>query len=140
MGAAVPILGLLLDAVSRIETFVTVFISIYGILIFVYVLASWFPRLPYSLQPVLRFLYDVCEPYLRLFRRLLPAMGPLDLSPFLASAILRRARAECEQLAREAGRIRLILHSALDALDEADELDPEVHDVDDDEARPAEAA
>ena len=57
-----------------------------------------------------------------------------------ARAILRRARAECEQLAREAGRIRLILHSALDALDEADELDPEVHDVDDDEARPAEAA
>ena len=36
-----------------------------------YILTSWF-RLPYSLQPVQRFLYDVCEPYLRLWRRLLP--------------------------------------------------------------------
>ena len=30
------------------------------------------------------FLRDVCEPYLRLFRRLLPAFGPLDLSPIVA--------------------------------------------------------
>ena len=31
-----------------------------------------------------RFLYDVCEPYLRLFRRILPPLGPLDLSPIVA--------------------------------------------------------
>jgi len=84
MGAAVAIFGLLLDAVSAIQTFVTVFISVYGILIFAYVLASWFPRLPYSLQPVLRFLYDVCDPYLRLFRRFVPAIGAIDFSPFIA--------------------------------------------------------
>jgi YggT family protein len=46
--------------------------------------------LPYSiwLSRVQRFLYDVCEPYLRLFRRILPAVGPLDLSPFVASLVL----------------------------------------------------
>ena len=41
-----------------------------------------FLRMPYSLQPVQRFLYDVCEPYLRLWRRFLPFLrfGPFDLS------------------------------------------------------------
>jgi len=57
-----------------------------------------------------------------------------------ARAITRRARAEVDELAREAGRIRLILHSALDALDEAGELDPQAEDVDEDEVFPAEAA
>jgi uncharacterized protein YggT (Ycf19 family) len=33
---------------------------------------------------VVRFLHDVCDPYLRLFRRILPPLGPLDLSPIVA--------------------------------------------------------
>jgi YggT family protein len=43
-------------------------------------------RLPYSpwLQRIQRFLFDVCDPYLRLFRRVLPPLGPLDLSPVVA--------------------------------------------------------
>jgi uncharacterized protein YggT (Ycf19 family) len=47
-------------------------------------------RLPYSLwlNRVQRFLYDVCEPYLRLFRRVLPPLGPLDLSPMVAIFVL----------------------------------------------------
>jgi uncharacterized protein YggT (Ycf19 family) len=40
--------------------------------------------MPYSLHRVQRFLDDVCEPYIRLFRRLLPSVGPLDLSPMVA--------------------------------------------------------
>jgi uncharacterized protein YggT (Ycf19 family) len=44
--------------------------------------------LPYSLNPVARFLHDVCEPYLRLFRRVLPPVGPLDLSPMVAVIVL----------------------------------------------------
>jgi YggT family protein len=76
---------LLTDAVSSVETFVDVFIGLYGLVLFVYILTSWL-RLPYSptLSRIQRFLYDVCEPYLRLFRRLLPSTGPLDLSPILA--------------------------------------------------------
>ena len=73
------------DAISQIENFVTVFISVYILLIFAYIITSWF-RLPYSvwLNRIQRFLYDVCEPYLRIFRRLLPSFGPLDLSPIIA--------------------------------------------------------
>jgi len=75
----------LADAISQIESFVTVFISVYILLIFAYIITSWF-RLPYSvwLNRIQRFLYDVCEPYLRIFRRILPPLGPLDLSPIIA--------------------------------------------------------
>jgi uncharacterized protein YggT (Ycf19 family) len=53
--------------------------------ILAYILTGWL-RLPYSptLNRIQRFLYDVCEPYLRLFRRLLPATGAIDFSPILA--------------------------------------------------------
>jgi len=74
----------LADAVSQAETFVNVFIVVYTIVLLAYVLMSWL-RLPYSpwLNRIQRFLYDVSEPYLRLFRRVLPSMGPLDLSPMI---------------------------------------------------------
>jgi YggT family protein len=77
--------GLLADAITRVETFVNVFISLYGLVILLYILTSWL-RLPYSptLNRIQRFLYDVCEPYLRLFRRVLPSTGAFDFSPILA--------------------------------------------------------
>ena len=71
------------DAVSELRLFLVVFISIYTLVIFLYVLTSWV-RLPYSLNPLQRFLYEVCEPYLRLWRRVIPSVGPLDLSPMVA--------------------------------------------------------
>ena len=45
-----------------------------------------FIRLPYSvwLNRIQRFLYDVCDPFLRLFRKVIPPVGPLDLSPMVA--------------------------------------------------------
>jgi uncharacterized protein YggT (Ycf19 family) len=79
--------ALLADAVSAAQSFVSVFATVYILLIFVYVLTSWV-RMPYSLAPVQRFLHDVCEPYLRLFRRLLPSLGPLDLSPIVGVIVL----------------------------------------------------
>jgi uncharacterized protein YggT (Ycf19 family) len=73
--------------VSTLQDFVAVFVGVYVLVIFVYVIASLF-RLPYSFNPVLRFLYDVCEPYLRLFRRILPPLGPIDLSPMVGVLVL----------------------------------------------------
>jgi YggT family protein len=80
---------LLADAITSIQQFVTVFISVYVLIIFAYIILSWV-RLPYSpwLNRIQRFLYDVCEPYLRIFRRLLPSFGPLDLSPIIAIVCL----------------------------------------------------
>jgi uncharacterized protein YggT (Ycf19 family) len=84
MGALAPV-ALLADAADQIRNFVDVFIAVYIILILAYILSSWF-RLPYSpwLNRIQRFLHDVCEPYLRIFRRFVPALGPLDLSPMVA--------------------------------------------------------
>jgi len=77
------------DAIDAVKNFVDIFILVYILLIFAYILTSWI-RLPYSLwlNRIQRFLYDVCEPYLRLFRRILPPLGPLDLSPIIAVLVL----------------------------------------------------
>ena len=87
MGAAVASVRLLANAASTAATFVHVFVLVYILLIFAYVLTSWV-RMPYSLNWLQRFLYDVCEPYLRIFRRLLPSLGPLDVSPIVAVIVL----------------------------------------------------
>jgi YggT family protein len=81
--------AVLADAVSSITTFLWAFALVYTLTIFAYILMSWV-RLPYSvaLNRVQRFLYDVCEPYLRIFRRFLPSFGGLDLSPTVAVIVL----------------------------------------------------
>jgi uncharacterized protein YggT (Ycf19 family) len=75
----------LADAVDTAQDFVYVLYLVYLICIIAYIITSWIP-LPYNvtLNRIQRFLYDVCEPYLRIFRRILPPLGPLDLSPIIA--------------------------------------------------------
>lgn len=83
---------MLLDVVSKIQLFVDVFASVYTIALILYVLTSWI-RLPHSLQPIQRFLYDVCDPYLRFWRRILPfAVGPIDFTPIVAIIAIGVAR------------------------------------------------
>src|SRR5436190_9436135 len=78
-------LAVLADAASSAQHFIDIFLWVYVLLIFVYVLTSWV-RLPYSVwvRRVAHFLRDGCEPYLRLFRRILPPLGPPDLSLVVA--------------------------------------------------------
>jgi YggT family protein len=87
--AAGAMLGLLYDAIDNVVGFVQVFITVYSLLILAYIITSWV-RLPYStwLNRIQRFLYDVCDPYLRLWRRILPTFGPLDLSPVVGVVFL----------------------------------------------------
>lgn len=82
ISAGLPVLA---DAASWATSFVTVFVGVYTLLIFAYVLMSWL-RLPYSptIERVQRFLYETCDPYLRLFRRVVPPIGAIDLSPIVA--------------------------------------------------------
>jgi YggT family protein len=69
--------------VEDVVQFLNVLVTVYILAMLLYVLTSWF-RIPYSLRPVQRFLYEVCEPYLRLWRRLPLRAGPLDLTPMVA--------------------------------------------------------
>jgi YggT family protein len=74
--------------------YVLAVIRVYTLLIIAYILSSMFfqvgGRLPYNraLNAVMTFLRDVCEPYLRIFRRILPPFGPLDLSPMVGIILL----------------------------------------------------
>ena len=76
-----------MNTATTAASFVAVFIYVYSALIFAYVITSWI-RVPYALNGLQRFLYDVCEPYIRIFRRLLPPVGALDFSPLVAIVVL----------------------------------------------------
>lgn len=79
-------------AITRgdIAGYVSALIWVYTILIFVRILLSWIPRIPYNpaLSAILQFVHDVTEPFLGFFRRLIPPIrlggAGLDLSPILA--------------------------------------------------------
>jgi uncharacterized protein YggT (Ycf19 family) len=88
MGAFAPI-GLLSDTASAVQSFIWVFVSIYILLIFIWVLLSWV-QLPYSrtFSAVQEFIDDVVSPYIRVFRGRIPALGPIDVSPIVAVVVL----------------------------------------------------
>jgi uncharacterized protein YggT (Ycf19 family) len=87
VGVASASFALIADAADTAAQFVAVFVYVYSALIFAYVILSWI-QIPYALNWLQRFLYDVCEPYIQIFRRLLPPVGPLDLSPVIAIVVL----------------------------------------------------
>jgi YggT family protein len=67
---------------------------VYSLLIVLYVLLSMVfslgARIPYSrfTDAILTFLRDVSEPFLQIFRKFIPLVGPLDLSPLVALIVL----------------------------------------------------
>ena len=70
MGELLAAVAVLADVRTTIGHFVGVFLYVYIALIFVHILSTWL-QLPHSstLARIQRFLFDVCDPYLRLFRR-----------------------------------------------------------------------
>ena len=75
---------------TQIADYLSTLIYVYTLLIILYIviqlLFSVGLRPPYSrsLNAVLGFLRDICEPFLRIFRRVIPAFGGFDFSPILA--------------------------------------------------------
>jgi len=83
-------------AISRVDVadYVSTLSLVYLVLIFIRILTSWIPRMPYNryLAAFLKFVSDVTDPYLNLFRRILPPVrmggAGLDLSPIVATFVL----------------------------------------------------
>ena len=83
-------------AIDRVDvaSYLDTLIIVYLVLIFIRIIMSWVPRMPYNrvLSAVLQFVQDVTDPYLNLFRRFLPPVklgpGALDLSPIVATIVL----------------------------------------------------
>ena len=97
-------LGLALTRVD-IANYVDALFEVYIILILLYIvfnlLFSFGVRLPYSRwsDALLNFLRDVCEPYLRIFRRFIPPIGMIDITPMIAIILL--------------GVLRSLVHTAI---------------------------
>ncbi|WP_445150239.1 YggT family protein [Baekduia sp. Peel2402] len=79
---------------GQIADFISALIAVYIIIIIAYIFTSMYfnvgGRIPYSRwsRAILDFLRDVTEPYLAIFRRFIPPLGPLDLSPMVAIIVL----------------------------------------------------
>lgn len=92
---------MILLALSRydIADYVGALFLVYIILVFLNVLISWVPRMPYNrpLRATLDFVKETTDPYLNFFRRFLPPLGgggfALDLSPMIGVVVLFVARA-----------------------------------------------
>jgi YggT family protein len=85
---------LLASARTDIAGYLSTLIYIYTLLIVLYIvtqlLFAFGVRPPYSRasDAILTFLRDVCEPYLRIFRRVIPMVGAFDFSPIVAILVL----------------------------------------------------
>jgi YggT family protein len=83
-------------AVTRddVANYINTLALVYLVLIFIRIILTWIPRIPYNrwLNAGLKFVTDVTDPYLNLFRRILPPVrlgpGALDLSPIVATFVL----------------------------------------------------
>jgi YggT family protein len=75
----------------------------YALLVYTYILfariilswvsmTTWTP--PPALAPVIGFIYEVTEPVMSFFRRFIPPLGGLDLSPIIIFIILSLLRAQ----------------------------------------------
>jgi YggT family protein len=64
-------------------------IDIYSWALIIYILMSWFPNARES--AIGRFLVSICEPYLEPFRRIIPPLGMIDISPIVAIMVLKFA-------------------------------------------------
>ena len=60
--------------------------NFYEYSIFAYILSSWIPQIKNNI--IGEFLEAICEPYLKLFRKIIPPIGMLDISPVVALIVL----------------------------------------------------
>jgi uncharacterized protein YggT (Ycf19 family) len=88
--------GALMAAIDRVDVadYLRTLLTVYIVIIFIRILMSWFTRIPYNrfLDAFLKFVSEVTDPYLNLFRRILPPVrigpGALDLSPIVGVLVL----------------------------------------------------
>ncbi|EOR26765.1 YggT family protein [Niallia sp. RD1] len=64
-------------------------LTIYSYALIVYILMSWIPNARETSIGV--FLAKICEPYLEIFRRFIPPLGMIDISPIVAIFVLNLA-------------------------------------------------
>ncbi|MBW4657914.1 MAG: YggT family protein [Drouetiella hepatica Uher 2000/2452] len=76
-----------MSAVSMIVAPLTIFLNAYLVLLLIRILLSWFPNINW-LSPPFSILSQLTDPYLNLFRSIIPPLGGIDFSPMLAFLLL----------------------------------------------------
>ena len=71
------------DILITLLNSVGTFLQIYSVLLIIRILLTWFPTVDWSNQPFAA-LSQITDPYLNLFRSIIPALGGMDFSPILA--------------------------------------------------------
>ncbi len=80
-------------------TTLATFVSFYSYLLIIRVLLTWFPNIDWSNQPFAA-LSQISDPYLNLFRSIIPPLGGMDFSPILAFLALNLVGGVLDSLAR----------------------------------------
>jgi len=78
------------ELMGIIYNLINIIFDVYTWLLIIRIILSWIRHNPY--QPVFRFIYEVTEPFLGLFRRVIPPLGMFDLSPIVAFFVLQIIR------------------------------------------------
>ncbi|KJS02849.1 MAG: YGGT family protein [Peptococcaceae bacterium BRH_c4a] len=67
-------------------TLIDIAFEVYMALMFGRILLSWVKHNPY--QPIIKFIYEITEPVLGFFRKIIPPLGVIDISPMAAFLVL----------------------------------------------------
>ena len=80
--------GSLLFSAQFLGAVIGRFLAIYSVILFARILLTWFPNLDWS-NPILSTVSAITDPYLNVFRGLIPPIGGLDLSALVAILLLQ---------------------------------------------------
>lgn len=64
-------------------------IDFYCLVIFIWVILSWFQNAHKTVREIYQILDKVVAPYVNIFRKFIPPLGGLDFSPFIALIVLQ---------------------------------------------------
>lgn len=79
----------------------SVFLQIYVVLLIIRILLSWFPNINWF-DPPFSILSQLTDPYLNIFRSIIPPLGGIDFSPMLAIILLQVLSSVVESLTQGA--------------------------------------
>ena len=79
-----------MNSIALLTDTLATFITIYTYVLIVRILLTWFPNIDWYNQPF-SALSQLTDPYLNLFRSIIPPLGGIDLSPILAILLLQVA-------------------------------------------------
>lgn len=77
-----------MNSIALLSTTLNTFIQIYVVLLIIRILLTWFPNIDMYSQPFAA-LSQITDPYLNLFRSIIPPLGGIDISPMLAIILLQ---------------------------------------------------